>query len=303
MDFKKYRSDYSYRPPMGGFSLMPPMIRFLLIANVTAFAITALLGNIRISGTPLQDWIMYWFALWPVDSQAFHVWQLITYMFLHGGLAHIFFNMFALWMFGVELGNVWGSRRFAVYYFICGLGAAFSQLFIAPLFSTPAPTIGASGGIFGLLLAFGLMFPNRLIYLYFFLPIKAKYFVIGYIILEIWAVGGASNVAHLAHLGGAAVGFLYLLVEDKIPVEEIFNKITSLFKKRSPLQYRDGGKSIFNRSNTIDADYKDVSNDDTKNEVSQEVIDRILDKIGRSGYQNLTEEEKKILFEASKKIH
>jgi hypothetical protein len=126
--------------------------------------------------------------------------------------------------------------------------------------------------------------------------------VIGYIALEIWAIGGASNVAHLAHLGGAAVGFLYLLVEDKIPVDDVFNKITSLFQKRSPLQYRDGGQSIFSRSNTVDADYKDVSGND-KNEVSQEVIDRILDKIGRSGYQNLTEEEKKILFEASKKIH
>jgi hypothetical protein len=130
--------------------------------------------------------------------------------------------------------------------------------------------------------------------------------VIGYIALEIWAIGGASNVAHLAHLGGAAVGFLYLLVEDKIPVEDIFNKITSLFQKRSPLQYRDGGQSIFSRSNTVDADYKDVSGSGSgndKNEVSQEVIDRILDKIGRNGYQNLTEEEKKILFEASKKIH
>ncbi|HET7152925.1 MAG TPA: rhomboid family intramembrane serine protease [Candidatus Kapabacteria bacterium] len=302
MNFKKYRSDYSYRPQMGGFSFMPPMIRFLLIANVTIFAAVALLGNIRISGTPLEEWITYWFALWPVDSQAFHPWQLITYMFLHGGLAHIFFNMFALWMFGMELENVWGSRRFAVYYFVCGLGAAFSQLYIAPFFSVPAPTIGASGGIFGLLLAFGLMFPDRLIYLYFFLPIKAKYFVIGYILLELWAIGGASDVAHLAHLGGAAVGFLYLLVEDKIPVDDIFNRIAALFKKRPDLQYRQGGQSIFTKSNTVDADYKDVGSDD-KNDVSQEVIDRILDKIGRSGYQNLTEEEKKILFEASKKIH
>jgi hypothetical protein len=133
-----------------------------------------------------------------------------------------------------------------------------------------------------------------MILLYFFVPVKAKYFVIGYVVLEVLAVGGASNVAHLAHLGGAAMGLLYLLVEDKLPIDAIFDRIGGLFKRAPAPRVVQGGRKV-------DATYEDLPDDDDA--VTQEMIDRILDKISKSGYQNLTEREKKILFEASKKIH
>src|SRR6202008_2569552 len=146
--------------------------------------------------------------LYPV-GQGFYPWQLFTYMFMHGGLMHLLFNMFALWMFGMELENTWGSRKFMLYYLICGVGAGLSNLFIGPLFGPAGPTVGASGAIYGVLIAFGMMFPDRPIFVYFLLPIRARYFVLIYITLEVYAgiTGTADGIAHFAHLGGAAVGF------------------------------------------------------------------------------------------------
>lgn len=302
MRFYKYRSDSQYRPSFGGLSFLPPVIRFMLFANVGIFVLGLFFDRLKISGMPLGDWMMYLFALWPVGSELFKPWQLFSYMFLHADFMHVLFNMLALWMFGVELEQIWGSRRFGVYYLLCGLGGALGQLFVAPLFSNPGPTIGASGAIFGILLAFGLMFPDRLVYFYFFLPVKAKYFVLIYVGLEIFALGGTSNVAHLAHLGGAAAGLLFLLVEDKLPIDQAFDWVKGLFGRSPAVKYQPGGRGADPlRGPRVDAKFEDVSYDE--NAVTQEMIDRILDKISKTGYQNLTEQEKKILFDASKKLH
>jgi len=134
---------------------------------------------------------------------------LVSYAFLHGGFGHLFFNMFALWMFGVQVENRWGSQRFGVFYFFCVVGAALTHLLFV---SAPVPTVGASGGVFGILLAFGMMFPNQPIYLYFMVPIKAKYLVIGFGLLELWSgvSGTSAGVANFAHLGGMVFGFLLI---------------------------------------------------------------------------------------------
>jgi membrane associated rhomboid family serine protease len=148
-------------------------------------------------------------ALWPLYSGYFAPWQLITYAFLHGGFNHIFFNMFALWMFGLPVEKVWGSRRFAEYYFVCVLGAGVIQLLVQYLSGEVYPTIGASGAVFGLLLAYGVMWPNAKLFLIFFpVPIKAKWFVLIYGGVElIFGVTGAMpQVAHYAHLGGLFFG-------------------------------------------------------------------------------------------------
>ena len=148
-------------------------------------------------------------ALWPLYSGYFAPWQLITYAFLHGGFNHIFFNMFALWMFGLPVEKVWGSLRFAEYYFICVLGAGVIQLLVQYLSGEVYPTIGASGAVFGLLLAYGVMWPNAKLFLIFFpVPIKAKWFVLIYGGVElIFGVTGAMpQVAHYAHLGGLFFG-------------------------------------------------------------------------------------------------
>ena len=148
-------------------------------------------------------------ALWPLYTDYFQPWQLITYAFLHGGFNHLFFNMFALWMFGLPVEKIWGSRRFAQYYFVCVLGAGAIQLLVQYMSGNVYPTIGASGAVFGLLLAYGVMWPNAKLFLIFLpVPIKAKWFVLIYGGAElIFGVTGAMpQVAHYAHLGGLFFG-------------------------------------------------------------------------------------------------
>ncbi len=204
-------SYYSYGG-FGGFGAFPPVIKNLLIINFLVF-LAQFLSN---------DQLITWFALWPL-TRGFYIHQLITYSFLHGGLGHIFFNMFALWMFGVQIENTWGSRRFLLYYGACIVGAGLVQLAATYFSGAVWPTIGASGGVFGILLAFGMMFPNKQIMLIIPpIPIKAKYFVIGYGLLELFYVssGLQLGVANLAHLGGMAVGFLLILYwRGQLPIK------------------------------------------------------------------------------------
>ncbi len=195
-------SNYSFGG-FGGFGVFPPVIKNLLIINVLVF-----LGQFLV-----DQLLMTWFALWPL-SNGFQLHQLVSYGFLHGGFGHLFFNMFALWMFGGQIENTWGSRRFLIYYGVCVIGAGLVQLLSTYLSGGNWPTIGASGGVFGILLAFGMMFPNQRIMLIFPpIPIKAKYFVIGYGLLELFYVssGLQPGVANLAHLGGMAAGFILIL--------------------------------------------------------------------------------------------
>ncbi len=140
----------------------------------------------------------------------FFIWQLFTYAFLHGGVFHILFNMFALWIFGCELERCWGTRGFVKYALVTGVGAGISTVIVTP--NMAIPTIGASGLVYGILLAYGLLFPNRKIFLYFLFPIKAKYFVLilgGIEFFASWS-GSSDNIAHFAHLGGMLFGFVYL---------------------------------------------------------------------------------------------
>ena len=225
-----------YRP--GNFSELPEVVKNLLILNGLFFLATVTLSNLGIDLVKIL-------GLHQFQSTDFKPHQLITHLFMHGNFTHLFFNMFALWMFGKILENVWGSKRFLIYYMITGIGAASIHLLISQYQiisisnqipemvnlaiegrynpSIPiskkltqliiTPTVGASGAVFGLLLAFGMLFPNALLYLYFAIPIKAKYFVIGYGLIELYAGisnNPADNVAHFAHLGGMIFGFFLI---------------------------------------------------------------------------------------------
>ena len=151
------------------------------------------------------------FGLIPVLVwRKFFIWQLFTYAFLHGGIFHLIFNMFALWMFGCELERHWGTRVFVKYVLVTGIGAGISTVIVFPNLSIP--TIGASGLVYGILLAYGLFFPNRIIYLYLLFPIKAKYFVLIFGAIELYASwsGSSDNIAHIAHVGGMLFGFVYI---------------------------------------------------------------------------------------------
>ena len=203
---------YSSYGGLGGYGAFPPVVKNLLIINGLVF-----LAQLAVS-LPLIEW----FALWPLGTR-FQVYQLATYSFLHGGVSHILFNMFALWMFGAQIENTWGSRRFTIYYFACVIGAGFVQLAANYFSGASWPTIGASGGVFGILLAFGMMFPEQRIMLLFPpIPMKAKYFVIGYGLLELFFATThlQPRVANLAHLGGMAAGFLMIMYwRGRLPIK------------------------------------------------------------------------------------
>jgi len=186
-------------------SAIPNIIFALLIANGVVFALQQL--NPRFMAIN--------FALWPFGEpqSPFAPWQLLTYGFLHGNMTHIFFNMFGLWMFGRELELMMGPKRFLTYFLTCVVGAGFVQLVVAGFQGGIYPTVGASGGVFGILLAYGLTFPNRTVMLLFPpIPMKAKYFVLFYGLLELYlgVSGNAPGVANFAHLGGMFFGFILL---------------------------------------------------------------------------------------------
>ncbi|MDR9433141.1 MAG: rhomboid family intramembrane serine protease [Spiribacter sp.] len=204
-----------------------PVVLTMLIANGLAFIAYAMLG----------PGVVVNFALWPLGTAelgtnfvggipSFEFWQLATYGFLHGGFFHLFVNMFALWMFGSALETFWGSRPFLTFYMVCLIGAGLIQLVVATMAASTGslyPTIGASGAVFGILLGFAMMFPNQPLMLIFLpVPIKAKYFVFLYGAFELYAgvTGSISGVAHFAHLGGMAFGFLMILYwRGQLPIK------------------------------------------------------------------------------------
>ncbi len=194
----------------GSYSVFPPGVKHLLIITGLAFFAQS---------TPvIAAYLQAFFVLYPpmefglgfltLEPGRFYPWQLVSYMFLHADLGHLFFNLFALWMFGQSIENIWGTRRFVTYYLLTGVGAALLHLLVAP-----NPVLGASGGVFGILLAYGMLFPNREIMLLFPpIPIKAKYLVAGYGALELinGLTASYSGVAHFAHLGGMVAGWILI---------------------------------------------------------------------------------------------
>ncbi len=214
-------SDF-YTRPSGNF---PPAVRNLIMINVLVW-VAQVLYDPKINLTSI-------IGLWPIGSEEFRPWQIITHMFAHaaygmdifgqpsGGIIfyHILFNMFALWMFGRILENVWGSKRFTIFYLICGLGAAAAHLAMQYYMGDQNLAVGASGAVFGILVAFAMTFPNTELYIMFIpVPIKAKWAVLGLVAIDLF--GGVSkfsgdNIAHFAHLGGALTGFILLKIWNK----------------------------------------------------------------------------------------
>jgi membrane associated rhomboid family serine protease len=216
------------------FANLTPVVKNLLILNIIFFIATYILGA--------RFDMVRWLSVFYFDSPFFRPWQLVTYMFMHGGFTHIFFNMFALFMFGPILEYSLGSKKFFNLYFICGIGAILLQWLVQAIevhnlvgsftinmhqgFSVEVvqkleaiyngPVLGASGAVFGLLVAFGMLYPNMELFLFFIpVPIKAKYIIPVYIVVELWlgvAQYGGDNVAHFAHLGGAIFGFLMIKI-------------------------------------------------------------------------------------------
>jgi len=340
---------------MGGFNILPPGVKNLLIINILAFFATfVFLKTGRADLTEL-------FGLHFPGATNFHVWQFVTYMFMHANFSHIFFNMFALWMFGAAVENTWGTKRFLIYYFITGLGAALVHYLITFLQIHPMLTllnqfldspsletyrylaenakdirfhdmlsnnlmvlqqnpgsldeivtitanakaqyidsfniIGASGAVYGVLLAFGMLFPNDYIYVYFMLPIKAKWFVVIYGVIElVTGLSTSDGVAHFAHLGGMIFGLIVILLwrrNDRQHDGWIMPEKEKTFRlRRKKDKYyvsTESGRPL------SDEDFN------TKRVEEKRETDRILDKISKGGYESLSKEEKDFLFKQSQK--
>ncbi len=258
---------------------LPPAIKNLLYANIVLFILTEF--------TPLSGMLYNQFSLsyYGVVEQ-FKIWQLVTYMFLHGGFWHIFLNMFVLWMFGTELEYEWGTNEFLKYYFITGIGGGVLNILIAG-----ESTVGASAAVYGVMIAYALLHPNRLVYVYFLFPVKVKY-VMGFLAAVTFfsTIGpSTSNIAHAAHLGGMLVGFIYLKFwKIHYAVKGFFQQ--SLKKGGSAsgknMHYHPGGGA--------------GGSEDEKIEYYRRKIDELLDKINRVGYMNLSDDEKKLLDEGSR---
>jgi membrane associated rhomboid family serine protease len=200
-------------------------LKYLIGANVGLFVLPAVVG---LWAPALASRFLWTFGLKPGDVIGeFHIWQLVTYMFLHGGVIHVVFNMLALWMFGTELERIWGTRDFLKFYFVTGVGAAVLTVLVSLLpFEFGAAlrdsiVIGASGAIYGLLLAYGMYFPDRPIYMYLLFPIPAKYFVMIMGAIAFYSSLGESGVANATHLGGLLVAYVYLKRGNAHPLSEI----------------------------------------------------------------------------------
>lgn len=304
---------------------IPIVTKNLLIINIIAFLITWFLQP---NGVNLNALFGLHFFL----SSDFHIYQLFTYMFMHGGWEHLFFNMFALWMFGCVVERVWGPKKFLFYYISCGVGAGlfqeaaqFGQFYMMAAEQIPGfsmvhvgevarnsaailnawTTVGASGAIYAILLAFGMIFPEERIFIFPIpIPIKAKYFVLFYAGLELFLAISTTGdgVAHLAHLGGMVFGFFMIRYWKKHPTEgygksqgeQFFDNLRSAWEQRSKKK-ADSGRQTSTRTGNVDWDYN------ARKQREQDEIDHILDKIRKNGYDSLTSEEKRKLFEQRNK--
>lgn len=357
---------------MGGFNILPKAVKNLLIINILLFFATFVFAHANICD------LNRWLGLHYFSAPDFYPWQIITYMFMHGNFGHLFFNMFALWMFGAAVENYWGSKKFLIYYLITGIGAAlthyiitfveigpsialFNQFLNDPSIDTyrylvennkvpelqsalqnnlgvlqRSPEslnelvtatitlqnsylnsfllIGASGAIYGILLAFGFLFPNSPIYIYFLFPIKAKWFVLIFGLLELayGVVGTSDGVAHFAHLGGMVFGVLLLMLWHRDDLhkkhQQTFYQYTGNRKNRDSEQRRKWSLSKREKSGpkkyyVSQESGRPMSDEEfnARKQSEKKRIDEILDKISQKGYDALSSEEKDILFHYSQK--
>ncbi len=318
------------------FKQIPPFTRSLLLINVICYLLQLLFERSGIDLVAL-------FGLHFAKASDFYLFQLLTYMFLHGSFSHLFFNMFSLWMFGGIIERSLGSRRFLTYYLICGIGAGLCQElwqlgeyymegmngyeFVGDGIGAPIPmdlflnrwtTIGASGACYGVLLAFGMLYPNeRIVLLIPPIPIKAKYFVAGYAAIELYsAYASNDNIAHFAHLGGMLFGFLLLRYwrranerrqavwqnswgtapQKPSLAQRVKNWWGNIFQNGRPARPGNARHTA-----TRQSDYEYNMNRHAEEQRREARMDEILEKIKKSGYENLTEDEKRELFRLSRK--
>jgi membrane associated rhomboid family serine protease len=269
--FQSEQGDFSFRP-----RIFTEAIKILIGVNIIIFLLKIISQN---PATPFFNPIVDLFGLssstvWP------RIWQPFTYLFIHKDFLHVFFNMFVLWMFGSELESIWGRKAFLRYYFTTGVSAGFVWLMLN-LSNANHTLAGASGAVYGILLAFGMMFPNRTVYLYFLFPIKVKYLVMFLVATEfILSMSTTSDISHITHLSAVVIGFVYLRYFWR------WKDIRFSIRK----YVREFGLTIQNQK-------------ETRRTKLQQEVDQILDKINTVGYDGLSKEEKETLYATSRKLY
>ncbi len=272
---------------------MPVAIRTIIGLNLAIYLIQ-ILGQI-FGGSAFSNAIVGAFAFYPeLQTTIFQPWRLFTYMFLHAGAWHIIFNMLWLWWMGRSVEQTLGPRSFTVIYLGSGVGGALLDVLFAQFLGINY-VIGASGAVFGVMVAFAMLYPRMPIHLFLLPPIEARYVVAGLIALNVLALGGNSNVAHIVHLGGAGIGYLLMRARQGgvdlsgvvRPIENIWYEMRGAYKKKEPASKN---KNMYS-----------VSDVEIVEEVEQSELDEILEKISQKGYDALSKEEKRKLFELSKK--
>ncbi len=305
---------------------IPTITKNLLIINILMFAASWVFGRQGVDFNSI-------FGLHFILSNDFNILQLFTYMFMHAGFEHLFFNMFALWMFGCVVENVWGPKKFLFYYISCGIGAGliqeaaqFGEFYMMASSQLPGfsigdtllvahnsaalldawTTVGASGAIYAILLAFGMLFPEERIFIFPLpIPIKGKWFVAIYVVIELFSALATTNssVAHFAHLGGMFFGWLMIRYWRNHPGggnfgrskgQQFFDNLRNNWERRSHRK-SDRDDRFDGRRKESDWDYN------ARKKKEEDEIDRILDKVRRSGYDSLTEDEKRKLFDGGKR--
>lgn len=258
------------------FRSLPPAIKTLVVLNAAVFLVQ-FLGYplvLRLGLIPARV------VQWPLPE----FWRLVTYLFLHGGLWHLLFNLFALWMFGLPVESQWGGREFVKYYFLCGLGAALASVALAP--HSLMPIVGASGSVYGLLVAFAMLYPDAVVYLYFLIPVKAAHVAILFAVIEFFmgASDSSPGIARFAHFGGMLTGYLYIRWwwVWKLKLKGLFLGLFAGDGARLPRARSE--RRVARAAPSIPRERDDMAE-----------VDRILDKILASGLESLTEAEKALM--------
>ena len=268
----QYSSSGYRQNSRGNPLLLPNGVKLLLIINIAIFVLMELSGQKSI--------LFQLFGLVPRSVlQEYRLWQTFTYLFLHGGWIHILFNMLVLWMFGKDLEMDWGKNEFLIFYFVCGIGSGL--ITVLANINSPIVIVGASGSIYGVLVAYGFTYPNRTVYLYGVFPLKVKYVVLGFGVIAFLASLSAaqSKVSHITHLSGMIIGIIYILFNIR------WRNIRLLYIKM--------------RLSSIKG--KQNNQEDEKNHIKMQV-DKILDKLNDQGWESLTSQEEEFLTRASKRL-
>lgn len=272
-----------------GYLRLPIAIRTIITLNVGIFLIQVLGGN------TINNYLIGAFAFTPEWPTALlQPWRLVTYMFLHAGVFHILFNMLWLWWMGRAVEETLGPRSFTVIYLGSGIGGAVLDVLVARFLGINY-VIGASGAVFGIMVAFAMLFPRMPIMLFLLPPIEARYVVAGLIAFDVLFLGAADNTARIVHLGGAGIGYLLMRYQKQgfdlsgliRPVERVWHELRGAYKKQ--------------KKSKKTSNLRSVSDVEVVEEVEQSELDEILEKISQKGYDSLTKEEKRKLFELSKK--